>query len=52
MRSFVHSDVGCRESFENCSHWLQEAEKHGTVPGSVKMIVANKVDTVRLAYSA
>lgn len=41
-------DVGCRDSFENCSHWLQEAEKHGTVPGSVKMIVANKVDTPRV----
>ncbi|KAL8270347.1 hypothetical protein Esti_005734 [Eimeria stiedai] len=44
-------DVGCRESFKNCSHWLQEAEKHGTVPGSVKMIVANKVDTPRVVSS-
>ncbi|KAL8426642.1 hypothetical protein Efla_005899 [Eimeria flavescens] len=41
-------DVGCRDSFEHCSHWIQEAEKHGTVPGSVKMIVANKVDTPRV----
>ncbi|OEH76478.1 rab18-family small GTPase [Cyclospora cayetanensis] len=41
-------DVGCRETFENCSHWLQEAERHGTVPGSIKMIVANKVDTTRV----
>lgn len=40
-------DVGCRETFDNVSHWIQEAEKHGTVPGSVKMIVANKVDIPR-----
>lgn len=42
-----HSDVSCRSSFENCTHWLQEAEKFGTVPGNVKMIVANKTDAVR-----
>ena len=46
-------DVTRRETFESISDiWMREVDMYATIDNAVKMVVANKVDKVRLASLA
>lgn len=45
-------DVTRRETLDAIGrYWLPEAERNGTYPDAVKMIMANKIDMVRTRVS-